>query len=159
MLRQNLKLQQDECSLVTNELQKANQALDQKDRAIQMLQRDLGYRSELDIGEDETQLSRLRELENEVVERTEMEANLREGMTEMQDKYDLLVAENEKLKQKYLSQKRSLLRRGSPEDAANVEKRYALTLIAGSLSLYHLLAALDLATSYYRPLSYIGVYY
>ena len=72
-------------------------------------------------------MSRLRELENEVVVRTELVANLREGMTEMQDKYDLLVAENEKLKQKYLSQKRSLLRRSSPEDAAKVEKRYVLT--------------------------------
>lgn len=129
ILRQNLKLQQDECSFVTNELQKANQALDQKDRTIQMLQRDLGFRSELDIGEDETQLSRLRELENAVVERTELAANLREEMTEMQDKYDLLVAENEKLKQKYLSQKRSLLRRSSPEDAAKVEKRYILTYV------------------------------
>lgn len=127
MLRQNLKFQQEECSFVTNKLQKANRALDQKDRTIQMLQRDLGYRSELDIGVDETNLSRLRELENEVVERTELVANLREGMTEMQDKYDLLVAENEKLKQKYLSQKRSLLRRSSPEDAAKVETRYALT--------------------------------
>lgn len=129
ILRQNLKLQQDECSFVTNELQKANQALDQKDRTIQMLQRDLGFRSELDIGEDETHLSRLRELENAVVERTELAANLREEMTEMQDKYDLLVAENEKLKQKYLSQKRSLLRRSSPEDAAKVEKRYILTYV------------------------------
>lgn len=129
ILRQNLKLQQDECSFVTNELQKANQALDQKDRTIQMLQRDLGFRSELDIGEDETHLSRLRELENAVVERTELAANLREEMTEMQDKYDLLVAENEKLKQKYLSQKRSLLRRSSPEDAAKVEKRYVLTYV------------------------------
>ena len=91
-----------------------------------MLQRDLGYRSELDIGVDETHLSRLRELENEVVERNELVADLREGMTDMQDKYDLLVAENEKLKQKYLSQKRSLLRRSSPEDAAKVEKRYLL---------------------------------
>ena len=129
ILRQNLKLHQDECSFVTNELQKANQALDQKDRTIQMLQRDLGFRSELDIGEDETHLSRLRELENAVVERTELAANLREEMTEMQDKYDLLVAENEKLKQKCLSQKRSLLRRSSPEDAAKVEKRYILTYV------------------------------
>lgn len=75
---------------------------------------------------DETNLSHLRELENEVVEKNELVADLREGMTEMQDKYDLLVAENEKLKQKYLSQKRSLLRRSSPEDAAKAEKRYLL---------------------------------
>ena len=124
MLRQSLKLKQDECNLITNELQKANRSLDQKDRTIQMLQRDLGYRSELDLGVDETHLSRLRELEDDVTEKTELVANLREGMTEMQDKYDLLVAENEKLKQKYFSQKRSLLRRNSPGDVAKVEKRY-----------------------------------
>lgn len=124
LLRQNLKLQQDECFFITNELQKANNALDEKDRTIQSLQRDLGYRFELDIGVDETHLSRLRELESEVVERAELVANLREGITEMQDKYDLLVAENEKLKQKYLSQKRlNMRKRSSTEGASTVEKR------------------------------------
>ena len=118
---------------MTSELQKANRALDQKDRTIQMLQRDLGYRSELDVAEDGTHSSRVRELEDEVAERTELVNNLREVMTEMQDKYDLLVAENEKLKQKYLSQKRSMLRRSSPNDVTEVKKRY----LSECFCLYH----------------------
>ena len=123
MLRQNLKLQQEETNLVNSQLEKANMALDQKDRTIQMLQRDLGYRSEMDIHMDGTHLSCLRELEDEVAEKTELVNNLREGMTEMQDKFDLLVSENEKLKQKYISQKRSMLRRSLTKHASEVKSR------------------------------------
>ena len=93
-----------------------------------MLQRDLGYRSELTIDEDGTHSSHLRELEDEVAEKTELVNNLREVITEMQDKHDLLVAENEKLKQKYLSQKRSILRKSSPRDVTEVKKRYLLNM-------------------------------
>ena len=109
--------------MVNGELEKANRALDQKERTIQMLQRDLGYRSEMDIHVDGTHLSCLRELKDEVAEKTEVVNNLREGMTEMQDKYDLLVAENEKLKQKYISQKRSMLRRSLTKHASEVKSR------------------------------------
>ena len=110
--------------MVNSQLEKANRALDQKDRTIHLLQRDLGYRSDMDIDMDGTHLSRLRELEDEVAERTELVNSQRERMTEMQDKYDLLVAENEKMKQKYLSQKRSMLRRSSQKDTSEVKKRY-----------------------------------
>ena len=123
MLRQNLKLQQEETNLVNSQLEKANRALDQKDKTIQMLQRNLGYHSEMDVHMDGTHLSCLRELEDEVAEKIELVNNLTEGITEMQDKYDLLVAENEKLKQKYISQKRSMLRRSVTKDASEVKDR------------------------------------
>lgn len=80
----------------------------------------------MDQDVDETHYSRLRELEDEVAERTELVADLREGMREMQDKYDLLIADHEKLKQKYLSQKRSMLRRSSPEGVPEVKTRYLI---------------------------------
>lgn len=89
-----------------------------------MLQRDLECCSELGINVDGTHLSRLRELEDQMAEDTELITDLREEMTEMQDKYDLMVAENEKLKQKYLSQKRAMFRRSLPNDPAEVKNRY-----------------------------------
>ena len=97
--------------------------LDLKEKTIQMLQRDLGYHSELNTSVDGTHATHLRELEERIAESSELINNLREGVTEMQDKYDLLVAENEKLKQKYLSQKRSMLRRSSPKVATEVKTR------------------------------------
>lgn len=79
-----------------------------------MLQRDLGIRSELAFSDDiESQLSRISELENEVSERTTQNQELLESTRELQDRIDLLLADNEQLKQKYMSQKRQMQRRRS----------------------------------------------
>ena len=77
-----------------------------------MLQRNLGVHSELALSDDiENQLSRVSELENEVSERTTQNQELFESTRLLQDRVDLLMAENEELKQKYMSQKRRQQRR------------------------------------------------
>lgn len=77
-----------------------------------MLQRNLGVHSELALSDDiENQLSRVSELENEVSERTTQNQELLESTRLLQDRVDLLMAENEELKQKYMSQKRRQQRR------------------------------------------------
>ena len=77
-----------------------------------MLQRNLGVHSELALSDDiENQLSRVSELENEVSERNAQNQELLESTRLLQDRVDLLMAENEELKQKYMSQKRRQQRR------------------------------------------------
>lgn len=77
-----------------------------------MLQRNLGVHSELALSDDiENQLSRVSELENEVSERTAQNQELLESTRLLQDRVDLLMAESEELRQKYMSQKRRLQRR------------------------------------------------
>ena len=86
-----------------------------------MLQRNLGVHSELAFSDDiENQLSRVSELENEVSERTAQNQELLESTRLLQDRVDLLMAENEELRQKYMSQKRRLQRRHhQPEQQAS----------------------------------------
>ena len=89
-----------------------------------MLQRNLGVHSELAFSDDiENQLCRVSELENEVSERTAQNQELLESTRLLQDRVDLLMAENEELKQKYMSQKRRLQRRHhQPEQQASKQR-------------------------------------
>lgn len=89
-----------------------------------MLQRNLGEHSELAFSDDiENQLSRVAELENEVSERTAQNQELLESTRLLQDRVDLLMAENEELRQKYMSQKRRLQRRHhQPEQHISKQK-------------------------------------
>ena len=110
----HLRSTQEEVQQITERLSLAHQKLKKKEQTIQMLKRDLGIRSELAFSDDiESQLSRISELENEVSERTTQNQELLESTRELQDRIDLLLAENEQLKQKYMSQKRQMQRRRS----------------------------------------------
>ena len=99
--------------MMTNELSKAHSELNEKQGLITALQRDLESRSELDFVDDEHQLSHLHELENEISDKGAFITELQEKLRETQDRFDLLTADNEKLKQKYLSAKRDFQRRKS----------------------------------------------
>ena len=97
---------------MTKDLTKAHQELSKKDNLILLLQRDLDSRSDHDLdGED--QHSRLQELETDIAHKGAVIKNLEEKLRETQDKFDLLYADNEKMKQKYLTAKRDLQRRRS----------------------------------------------
>lgn len=98
---------------MTSQLSKAYSELNEKQGQIVALQRDLESRSELDFVDDEHQISRLHELENEITDKGSFISELQEKLRETQDRFDLLTADNEKLKQKYLSAKREFQRRKS----------------------------------------------
>ena len=109
-----LRSTQEQVQQMTERLSLANQNLKKKERTIEMLQRDLGIRSELAFSDDiESQLSRISELENEVSERATQNQELLESTRELKDRIDLLLAENEQWKQKYISQRRHSQRRRS----------------------------------------------
>ncbi len=53
------------------------------------------------------------EMENELTDKGTLINELQEKLREIQDRFDLLTADNEKMKQKYLSAKRDLQRKRS----------------------------------------------
>ena len=113
-LRADFKYAQDQVQEVTERLSYVHRELSQKDRIIQSLHKDLSIRSDQGYVDDiETQLSRISELEYEISERTVQNQELAEKTRELQDRVDLLIADNEEWKQKYTAQKRKLQRRRS----------------------------------------------
>ncbi len=110
-LRVDLKLAQDENDQVIRELDNAHKELSKKESIISMLTRDLESRSDYDLTDDEHQHSRMSELENELTMRVTLTNELQEKLREVQDRFDLITADNEKMKQKYLTAKRDLQRR------------------------------------------------
>ena len=113
-LREDLKYAEKEASDVTERLSQANAELDQKDRFIDGLQKDLKLRqSEQGSMEDMSQVSRLKDLQRECSERAAHVQELQVSIREHQDRMDELVAEGEEWKQKYTAQKRKLQRKRS----------------------------------------------
>ncbi len=110
-MRVDLKLAQDENDQVIRELDNAHKELSKKESIISMLTRDLESRSDYDLTDDEHQHSRMSELENELTMRVTLTNELQEKLREVQDRFDLITADNEKMKQKYLTAKRDLQRR------------------------------------------------
>lgn len=109
-LRADLKLAQDENDQIIKQLGKAHSDLSKKENMISMLQRDLESRSDYDLIDDGHQHS---EMENELTDKGTLINELQENLREMQDRFDLLTADNEKMKQKYLSAKRDNQRKRS----------------------------------------------
>lgn len=109
-LREDLKFALEDANEVTQQLSQARKELNKKDRMITMLQKDLGSRSEHDIIDDESQMKLLVDLENELSEKKVCIDELQDKMREVQDKCDELKAENERIRQKNMAQKRSLLK-------------------------------------------------
>ncbi len=113
-LREDLKYSQEDVTDMTNRLSQAHKEISQKERKISLLQRDLSVRSDLGYSDDiDGHLSRISELEEEVSERTTQNAELIDRTRGLQDRVDLLTAENEEWRQKYMSQKRRMQRRRS----------------------------------------------
>ena len=113
-LRDDLKYAQEEVTDISNRLTQAHRELAKKDRTIDSLQRDLSIHSEFGYGGDiNMQLSRISELENELSERASQNQELLERTRELSDRVDVLSAENEDWRQKYISQKRRMQRRRS----------------------------------------------
>ncbi len=110
-MRADLKLAQDENNQVIRELNNAHKELSKKESTISMLTRDLESRSDYDLTDDGYQHSRMSELENELTSRITLTNELQDKLREVQDRFDLLTADNEKMKQKYLTAKRDLQRR------------------------------------------------
>ena len=127
-MRVELRIAQEEVQDTTDKLSNAHADLRKKESTIALLQRGLGSRSELDLLDGESQLTYLKELKQELTEKGAIVNDLREKLRETQDKYDLLVSDNEKTKQKYLAHKRMMQRRKSTpsptkSNAAPVRKR------------------------------------
>ncbi len=110
-MRANLKLAEDENNQIILELGKAHNDLNKKERIISTLQRDLESRSDYDLIDDGHHHSRLHDMENELTEKGTLINELQEKLREVQDRFDLLTADNEKMKQKYLSAKRDIQRK------------------------------------------------
>lgn len=90
------------------ELDLARKEISIRDRTIATLQKDLGSRSEHDLSEDECYLNRVHELENDASEKAAVINELQEQLRAFQDNCDELKAENERLNQKNVAQKRAL---------------------------------------------------
>lgn len=128
-LREDLKYAQDDVNDLSQQLLLVQKELGKKDRTIAVLQRDLGNRSEHDLIGDETQLHHLEKLENELSERNVFVSELQDKLRATQDNCDELKAENERMKQKNLAQKRAMQKSHSlPNTSRNLvmssKKRY-----------------------------------
>lgn len=115
-MRADLKLALDENSQVIKELSSAHKEISKRDRMISMLQRDLESRSDYDLTDDGLHNSRIQELQGEVSDKGAYIQDLQEKLQDIKDKYDLLIADNEKMKQKYLTAKRDLQRRRNKQN-------------------------------------------
>lgn len=125
-LRQELRYAQDDTEDITEQLNLARKELIKKDKTIASLKKDLGSRSDHDMLDDGSQVSRIGELEIELSEKNELITELQEKLREIQDSCDELKAENEKMKQKYVSQKRSMQKSKSfagPSRTSSAKKR------------------------------------
>lgn len=109
-LRYDLKLAEEEVSLITNALNKVYNELNGKNIIIAALQRDLDSRSDFNLEGEEHQMSHMNELENAITGKDSFISELQEKIRESKDQFDLLTADNEKLKQKYLTSRREFQR-------------------------------------------------
>ncbi len=107
-LRQELKYAQEDAENAMHQLTAVRTELSQKERTIAMLQKDLGSRSDNDLFDDGSHVSRLNEMENEISEKNVFISELQDKLRETQDTCDELKADNERMKQKNLSQKRAM---------------------------------------------------
>jgi peptidoglycan hydrolase CwlO-like protein len=107
-LRQDLKFASEDFLEVTQQLSSLRKEMGKKDRTIAMLQKDLGSRSDHDIIDDVSHVHRVNELENSVSEKTAVISDLQDKLREAHDKCDELKAENERMRQKNIAQKRSM---------------------------------------------------
>ena len=109
-MRADLKLAHEEIALNTHDLSKAHNELSKKDSLISLLQRDIESRSDHDLMAED-QHTRIQDLETDLAQKGAIIKDLEEKLRETQDRFDLLYADNEKMKQKYLTAKRDIQRR------------------------------------------------
>lgn len=122
-LREDLKFANEDVIDMTHHLSLARKEVGKKDRTIAMLQSNLGSRSEHDIVDDESYMHRVNELENEVSEKIALISELQDKLRETQDTCDELKAENERMKQKNMAQKRSMQKSSSLPSTRNTSAK------------------------------------
>lgn len=132
-MREDLKFANEDVAEMTQQLTSARKEIGTKDRTIAMLQKDLGSRSEHDIFDDESHMQRVNELEAEVTEKVALVSELQDKLREIQDDCDELKAENERVRQKNIAQKRSMQKSYSLPNTRNTsaKKRYLSTSVIG----------------------------
>lgn len=120
----------DDSTKLSRQLSSAGRELTKRDKTIEMLQRDLGSRSEHDFIVDESQMSQMTELESRLTEKNVLISQLQDKLREIQDNCDELKADNEKMKQKHIAIKRTMQKSKSltsaPNSSTASKKRYAL---------------------------------
>lgn len=132
-LRENLKYANEDISEINQQLATAHKDIAARDRTIAILQRDLGSRSSNDIIDDESHMHQLNDLETELSEKTDLLSELQDKLRVHQDTCDELKADNERLKQRYTAQKRTMQKSHSMPSSAMVSKKrcevYAICLL------------------------------
>ena len=113
-LKEDLKYYQTDNAKLIESIDQLHNELAQKDEKISLLQDKLGLPSEsLSESDLELHTSRIQELENNIQVYIDHNEDLRRQNTELQDKVDELMVECEKIKQKYVEEKRKRQRKGS----------------------------------------------
>ena len=112
--REELKHYREQKEWLDKELDHVQDELVEKNRKIEMLQQVLSEKSEGEGEVDITaQAARIQELERDLANYTDLNHNLLGQHRELSDKVDELKAENEKLRQKVIEEKRKRQRRKS----------------------------------------------
>lgn len=133
-MREDLKFANEDVDEMTQQLTTARKEIGVKDRTIAMLQKDLGSRSEHDIFDDESHTQRVNELETALAEKVALVSELQDKLREVQDDCDELKAENERMKQKNIAQKKSMQKSHSVPNTRNTSarKRYFIAITCPS---------------------------
>ena len=122
-MREKLKYANEDVSEISQQLAAAHKEIVAKDKTITMLQRDLGSRSSNDIIDDESHMHQLNDLETELSEKSDLLGELQDKLRVYQDTCDELKAENERLKQKWMAQKRTMQKSHSIPSSGMVSKK------------------------------------
>ncbi len=113
-LKEDLKYYQSDNEKLVESVDQLHNKIAIKDEKIYLLQEKLGMPSDsLSESDLELHTSRLHELENSIQVYMDHNEDLRKQNTELQDKVDELMVECEKIKQKYMEEKRKRQRKTS----------------------------------------------
>lgn len=133
-LREDLKFANEDAAEMTRQLSAARKEIGKKERTIAMLQKDLGSRSEHDIIDDESHVHRVNELEDEVSTKDALISELQVKLRETLDNCDELKAENERMRQKNIAQKRSMQKSYSLPNTRSTSAKKRLVVGANNSS-------------------------